>query len=245
MKVYHLPFKERFIQCIRMNQALMEAGVRLYIEPERRDVYRFLARKGFTVHMTTKLAESEAASLDYSHKDPFVRVGERRMPLLFPMEMVNRCEDLWQQKRVIDYLFVGKMERQRGAELAKWKEQLKDADSLKILIEDSHKGRKLPYSAWDARYFTLMGKTRFVLCPDGAFRWTYRFFEAILCGAIPVIQRYTDCYEGFHFHYMNDTELEYNHEQARANHKLAIERLTLAPDLIRKEIANHYLKVKP
>ena len=57
-----------------------------------------------------------------------------------------------------------------------------------VYIFASKKGRILPYKAWDEDYYNMLSKSRFVLCPNGDHVWTYRFFESILCGAIPVVE---------------------------------------------------------
>jgi hypothetical protein len=36
--------------------------------------------------------------------------------------------------------------------------------------------------AWHDDYSTEMSRAEFVIRPNGKFVWTYRFFEAILCG---------------------------------------------------------------
>ena len=41
-----------------------------------------------------------------------------------------------------------------------------------------------------AQYWDMMQRAKYVLCPDGDFVWTYRFFEAVACGAIPIIERW-------------------------------------------------------
>ena len=49
----------------------------------------------------------------------------------------------------------------------------------------------------DDDYFRRLGRSEFVLCPNGDYLWSYRFFEAVLCGAIPIIENWTDVYAGF------------------------------------------------
>jgi hypothetical protein len=219
-----------------MNQAIMEAGIRLYIEPKRVPIYKFLQSRKFPVNYTTQKIGSLPANVEYLHKDPFVRIGNIKVPLLYPQSVIHRCHQLWNDRRMIDFLFLGKMEWKRQEILEQWKADNPAAQNANVLIEDSHNGRNLKLGAWDGRYYTLLGKSKFALCPDGAFRWTYRFFEAILCGAIPVVQRHTDCYDGFQFHYMHDKQFEWTEEKVNHNRKLAIQRLTIDVETIRKEI---------
>ncbi len=58
--------------------------------------------------------------------------------------------------------------------------------------------------AWDDEYYQLLGKSQFALCPSGDFVWTYRVFEAALCGAIPVVQRTCDAYGELVFYSLDD-----------------------------------------
>lgn len=92
-------------------------------------------------------------------------------------------------------------------------------DDIGLQILTSNQGRKFPVKAWDEEYYDILAKTQFVLCPDGDFTWTYRFFEAIICGAIPIIENSCELYEGFEYFSMKDPieELIYVEEVAARN----------------------------
>ncbi len=92
------------------------------------------------------------------------------------------------------------------------------------MISSSKRGRSWPVKGWDQRYVQLLASSQFVLCPDGDFVWTYRFFEAIAAGAIPIVENESPHYEGFHFALMSEpldkarwpkSLVEENHEQLR------------------------------
>ena len=108
-----------------------------------------------------------------------------------------------------------------------------------VEVWSSRRGRSYPGKAWDDDYFRLLGRSRFVLCPPGDFVWTYRFFEAVLCGAIPVVEQPSDQYDGFAYHAMTEapTSLDYDPEVARANHRLAVQRLTVPPSELREAVS--------
>jgi hypothetical protein len=119
------------------------------------------------------------------HATPKTIVGDKEYPLVFPRFLINV-----DTPKTIDMLFIGLITDKRR----EWLKQFPDAT-----IVDSLRGRKEHTRIYDTTYFNQMAKTKFVLCPDGDFTWTYRFFEAILCGAIPIIQNYCELYEGY-FH---------------------------------------------
>jgi hypothetical protein len=107
-----------------------------------------------------------------------------------------------------------------------------------LIIWSSNRGRKFPIKAWDNEYFEVLGMSQFVLCPSGVCIWSYRFFEAILCGAIPIVEKNCEAYEGFRFKYMEDSAatFQWSKEDAEYNYKLCLERICLNPELIKFEI---------
>ncbi|MGB8698408.1 MAG: hypothetical protein WCD18_03240 [Thermosynechococcaceae cyanobacterium] len=104
-------------------------------------------------------------------------------------------------------------------------------EDLGLQIFSSQKGREFPIKIWDEDYFNQLAQSQFVLCPDGDFTWTYRFFEAMLCGAIPLIENECDLYEGFQYYSMQDPieKLIYSPEMAEHNYQRAWQFLTLEP----------------
>jgi hypothetical protein len=111
-------------------------------------------------------------------------------------------------------------------------------DHKKFKIVLSTKGRRFPIKVWDDDYFNRMANSKFVLCPNGDFIWTYRFFEAIICGAIPIIENKADIYEGFKFYKMSDTidKYIYDTDIVKYNFDLAQKKLTLPKDVLNREI---------
>jgi hypothetical protein len=107
-----------------------------------------------------------------------------------------------------------------------------------VIFWSSDRGRKFPLKAWDAEYYKMLSNSQFVLCPNGDFIWTYRFFEAAMCGAIPIIESYCPAYEGFNFFTMNDPadKLKWSQDAAEYNFKLCVERFTISLDVLNKEI---------
>jgi hypothetical protein len=65
------------------------------------------------------------------------------------------------------------------------------------------------------------------------------FFEAVMCGAIPVVQETCEAYEGFRFRRMNEplSDLVWSRQDAEFNFALAMERMTVPATELRAEVA--------
>lgn len=109
-----------------------------------------------------------------------------------------------------------------------------------LIIWSSNRGRKFPTKAWDDEYFKVLGDSQFVLCPSGVCIWSYRFFESILCGAIPIVESNCEAYEGFRFKYMTEdaSTFMWSKDDAEHNYKLCLERITIAPELLKEVLAS-------
>jgi hypothetical protein len=107
-----------------------------------------------------------------------------------------------------------------------------------LLLWSSTRGRAYPDKAWDEDYFQLLADSAFVLCPSGDYVWTYRFFEAVMCGAIPIVEQSCDAYAGFHYYSMQTppTSLIRSEEQVLENFQLCRARLTVPRDQLDAEI---------
>jgi hypothetical protein len=115
------------------------------------------------------------------------------------------------------------------------------SEGVKVIL--SEEGRLFPRKAWNKTYYDALLEAEFVLCPDGDFgkdgvAWTYRFFESVMCGAIPVIENDCSVYEGFRFRTMSEplSSLVWSREDAEFNFDLACARLVVPPDELRAEV---------
>jgi len=106
-----------------------------------------------------------------------------------------------------------------------------------FLLWSSTRGRVFLVKAWDEEYFRVLLRSRFVLCPNGDYVWSYRFFEAILCGAIPTVEERCDAYDGFTYHTMTDTTYNWSPQIALSNYELCRSRLTIPQGDLNAEIA--------
>lgn len=107
-----------------------------------------------------------------------------------------------------------------------------------VVFMVSDRGWCHPTKTWDPSYFQLLASSKFVLCPDGRYVWTYRFFEAAMCGAIPIVQNECSLYDGYRYYTMDDAlrEMEWNYSDALHNQELCRERMTIPPDRLNAEI---------
>ncbi len=107
-----------------------------------------------------------------------------------------------------------------------------------LLVCSSDRGRTFPIKAWDEEYFRILAGSEFVLCPSGDCVWSYRVFEAILCGAIPIAEKECPAYEGFRDHYLADKAagLKWCLEDAEYNYRLCVEKLTLPKVTLNEEL---------
>ena len=114
-------------------------------------------------------------------------------------------------------------------------------ENVKLYLSDQ--GRLFPRKSWNTAYYDLLLRSKFVLCPSGDFKnngvaWTYRFFEAAICGAIPVIEDSCAAYEGYRVRFMSEAigSLDWSRADAEHNFALARERLTLDSGTLRAEV---------
>lgn len=114
---------------------------------------------------------------------------------------------------------------------------------FKFVLDDfsiwsSKRGRTFPHKSWDESYYDFMSNSEFVLCPSGDYVWSYRFFESIMCGAIPIIENYSPIFEGFRFKLMDDPcdELKWSEQDAIYNFDLCRGRLTISLEELSAEI---------
>lgn len=200
------------IQTVRANQALMEAGVPVGIPKKHMNIYNHL-RTYFTYDV--QIGQGETLDAEICHSTPFVRIGDLVKPLLYPHELVYKYKASW-APRDIKFFFQGLVPKHRKSRIDEWRG--------KAVIIDTDVGRKSLKRFWDPAYVTRMGKSQFVLCPKGGFNWSYRFYEAVLCGATPIISDYSPLYEGYHFHHWDDKTFKRKHVES--NFELAKTQLT-------------------
>jgi hypothetical protein len=141
-------------------------------------------------------------SVKADHKNCANYFQNRKFKLIFPKYIVNNVFGLSKEKRY-QYNFIGKMNGKRN-----W---VKNYENNKgSLIVETLKGRNKKHSfsaPFDKEYFEIISRSKFTLCPVGDFDWTYRFFESILAGSIPVVEKIDSTMQGFKFYLKTDEHM--------------------------------------
>lgn len=232
---YKIKGPDFLIQTIRAYQAIMESGIKISMSRDQVPIMLHLSNY-FTVKYSVNPIMYRVADVEIVHDKPLVRVGGVTTPLLFSEEVFIRSRSMWQEKRDTRKLFVGLLTEKRKLVLDNYikEHRLKPNDWV---IKNSKNGREFPMKAWDEQYFKTLANTQFCLCPNGDFVWTYRFFEAILCGAIPIVEDECDLYDGFTYYKMKDTKQPvFSRKIQENNYRLAKERLFLSAQAIKSNI---------
>ncbi len=239
--------------------ALAEAGFNVSVPKDSAKTFQFIS-KVFDIKFTVGPSEIDIPDIEFDHKAPSLKIGKVEKSLLFPKSMINLCKNFWDKDKS-GISFQGLMTKKRqkslnnwlldkyNIELCSWRVALKRYISRRlhknnqisfiegdIKIIESTRGREFPIKAWDREYYDQMLRSKFVLCPDGDFIWTYRFFEAIMCGAIPIIDNECKLYDDFTYFSMSDNieALQYNKQTVLDNLKKLEERFTLTEKDIRE-----------
>lgn len=123
------------------------------------------------------------------------------LPLTFPLCLKNQIVMI-DKNKTISYAFLGTITEKR-----KWIYKYKARDSI---IKASNYGRdeKTKY-IMDNEYYKTMCKSKFALTPTGDCPWSYRFFEAIMCLSIPIMEKNSDdiYMKDYHYFYDNDCHI--------------------------------------
>lgn len=217
------------IQNIRFALALAEKNSEIAVPYKYKFIFDYLYKK-FQIPVKTYRKQEfgiKKTSLSFSHEKPEIRINDICMPLVFPVAMVNFCEANWKNanRKII---FSGLITDKRKESLENWLEyickykvDIKDSfKNEKIEISFSSRGRELPVKAWDQEYYDKLLENQFALCPDGDFIWTYRFFEAVMCGAIPIIENTCSLYTNFKCYDMKTPLDEIVYDQEMVNHNI-------------------------
>uniref|UniRef100_A0A6C0CPW7 Exostosin GT47 domain-containing protein n=1 Tax=viral metagenome TaxID=1070528 RepID=A0A6C0CPW7_9ZZZZ len=146
-----------------------------------------------------------------------------RYPIIFPISRINAIRSIGNNiKKEIDYAFKGLI---TDAKL--WVNAFKNVDNCKIIESTNGRNPRIKYSV-DKTYYSLLCKSKFVLCPTDVYPWSYRFFEAIICNAIPILDdneydRYSHefkFYRKSEKHIYREDYVEYNYKKLLLYHTL-------------------------
>ena len=155
-----------------------------------------------------------------NHLEGSCTVNGIEYKLIFPISLISKCKAAW-TIRSLDYFFKGMIPINRN-----WCKSY----TTNAIVEASDRGRNpaLKYN-YDNNYYATLCKTKFGLCPVGECPWSYRFFESIMCGAIPVLgDDDVDIYaDGFKY-YRHSDEKVYHQSWAVENFEIMLREHTLS-----------------
>jgi hypothetical protein len=231
---YEVQVRQNLIQSIRLTQALMEAGITVSIPETAKSTYDHL-NKYFPVRYVVNAPNAKVANVTISHSSkPFVKIGTETRTLLFPRCILDLCRQRWVATRDIDFLFLGLLTDQRKSALTTFENRIRaNYPNATIKFEHTMIGRTLPSKAWDDSYSGLLGRTKYVVCLNGDFVWSYRFFEAIFCGAVPIVEDECEAYLGYHYGRMDADEFAYDPKEVEDNFKRSRELLVMESKKLR------------
>jgi hypothetical protein len=253
---FDLPYG--LIQAVRLIDALSEADARVAVPTSETSKFSSLCKEFHCSIPKVANGNAVIAGIRLSHSLPLTQVGSVIRPIIFSHRLVNRCHEFWRAHRRVQFLFAGLVTPQRRDVIEAWAGKILNRPLTPLLsratlcqrlmrrllgyqpgmvskvgnvtIWSSERGRTYPYKAWDRRYFQAMADAEFVICPDGDFPWTYRFFEAILCGAVPVVETPCLLYEPFQFYDFDSANTKLVRTPAMVSHNFDVCRRLLTCD---------------
>lgn len=145
----------------------------------------------------------------------------KEYPIIFPLRYLREIESL-DTKKDVRFNFLGTYTRKRD-----WINKYASENSVVCFTS---KGRTIGKSEFDRDYYQLLCRSEFTLCPSGDFKWTYRFFEAIMARSIPIVDSEGVDESMSKFKYFIDTKAPkdyvYDIEIVKHNYRLFIENNT-------------------
>jgi hypothetical protein len=138
-------------------------------------------------------------------------INNIKIPLTFPIYILNYTNTLKKEK-IYDYNFIGTINNNRM-----W---IKKYNNNNSIIENSNYGRDiLKKYEIDNKYYNILSKSKFTLTPTGDCNWSYRFFEAIMCLSIPILENNScDIYmKDYYYFYDSDIHI-YDKNKAIENY---------------------------
>jgi hypothetical protein len=199
------------LQVLRLAHAIAEAGGTWCVAAEHAPTMKHLSAR---FPLSWEVGSAPQIPVEIDHSLPRTAVGEVQRALVFPHAAFTRCRANWAEERDMRITFAGLLTKERLATLSKWSAanggkrltmpgRIQQRFRSHILLRGlpsgttvwaSRRGRTYPVKAWDDDYFEMLGRSQFILCPAGDCVWTYRVFEAALCGAIPIVEEASPAY---------------------------------------------------
>jgi hypothetical protein len=257
------------IQQIRLAHAVAESAFEIAVPEAELDKFSILRERfGLQLAIARPDDVKLAPYITIDHETPSTAIGGVVRSLIFPRAIVEHCRGLWPAARAHRYSFAGLLTDSRRALLERWidgrdagparglaaktslgsfmRRQLirwRGADRQRrigdVTVWSSERGRRFPTKAWDEDYFRMLADSEYVLCPSGDYHWSYRFFEACLCGAVPIVEDVSPLYEGFRYRLMTDArdDAPWSAADAEHNYRSCAQRILVPPAELDDELS--------
>ena len=155
-------------------------------------------------------------NIKINHSNGITIVNGETYGIVFPKSLINYCKNLWSDRKN-KYYFKGIIKKNR-----QW---IKNYSN----VHESNRGRNknLKYTL-DKDYYKSLAQTQFSLSPIGECPWSYRFFESVACGAIPILgDKDVDLFaKDYKFFRHSDCKV-YDTKDANYNFEILLEKVTL------------------
>jgi hypothetical protein len=189
--------------------------------------------KGNSIH------HYEVIKVEIDHSLPNTTLkGYFEAPLIFP-KCINDIFFLPFEKKIDKIYFRGLFTYVRLIEMSKLLIQLSEykaffkmifnvlmfrfefvVSSGKVFMKFTKRGRVSNFKYIDVEYFKEMSRYKYVFCPSGDFIWTYRFYEAIQVGSLPLCLKNVKLYN--EFNYLNFTSFSFINDSKTIKYNLLL-----------------------
>jgi len=165
------------------------------------------------------ITEFETIKIEISHESPSTLITNyhsaalifpRKIYLEFYKDFVNKIDKIYfrgllTKKRMLEIYSLFWALGDKKAIIAFSINLIKNKrdfviDTDKIHINFTKRGRQKTFKYLDENYYKEMANYKYIFCPPGDFIWTYRFFEAIQLGCIPISKHAAKDYSKFYYY---------------------------------------------
>lgn len=94
----------------------------------------------------------------------------------------------------------------------------------KVMQNNQSRDVQFRYVHENLYYFNIMAQSKFILCPRGDAPWSFRFYESLMCGAIPIVQTWHHTYRTaeesvipYKYQLSNQETFQYNDDIVKEN----------------------------
>ena len=158
-----------------------------------------------------EMGNNSKAVIKTDHHKGLSYINGKPWRVIFPPSLINFILDIPKTK-VKEYCFIGNLTKDR--------EWVKDFASSDSIIRSTNQ-TKYNRARYDRRYYKDICKSKFTLCPVGNCPWSYRFFEAIMCFSIPIMEKNsTDRFYKDYFYYTVGEDHVYSFKDALNNFRI-------------------------